>query len=60
MRQGKSTTGNQVQGSTVDRQSCKNKKYIPKCPALELDEYIEMRKEQHGIEEAGDEDIEKK
>lgn len=59
MRQGKSTTGNQVQGSTVDRQSCKNKKYIPKCPALALDEYIEMRKEQHGIEEAGDEDIEK-
>ncbi len=58
MRQGKSTTGNKVQGSTVDRQACKNKKYIPKCPALALDDYIEMRKEQHGIEEAGDEDIE--
>nr|XP_027186308.1 uncharacterized protein LOC113784359 [Cicer arietinum] len=50
--------GNQVQGSMVHQQAYKKKKTIPKCPAMSLTKYLNKNKEQHGVEDSGDEDIE--
>ncbi|XP_045807736.1 uncharacterized protein LOC123902122 [Trifolium pratense] len=57
-RQVRSTMENQVQGSTVDQQPSKKKKTIPNCPAMPIAEYLNKNKEQDGVDESDDEDIE--
>jgi hypothetical protein len=54
----KSTMENQVQGSTVDQQASKKRKTVPKCPAVPITEYLNKNKEQGGVDELDDEDIE--
>ncbi|XP_058722188.1 uncharacterized protein LOC131593824 [Vicia villosa] len=39
-------------------QAFEKKKSIPKCPAMPLNEYLDKNKEQNGVEEFDDEDIE--
>jgi hypothetical protein len=57
-RQVRSPMGNEVQGSTVDQQPSKKKKPVPKCPAMPINEYLNKNKEQDGVDDEDDEDIE--